>query len=165
MVPLTNINRLETDRKHNVIVGLSCFHLLYVGQLPDQYSWLWSLHTHTRADLAVNIGNEIRRTLYTRRGRREEASEAGRRMAVKIFCSPAEFFVLFYESCSLSSLHSLISHTLSFLHFQLSFAQLSHILNAGWDRIHYNTDIHCVNPDQSITITCQYRITLYRLLS
>lgn len=157
-VPLTNINGLQTDRTHDVTVSLSCFRLLYVGQLLDQWSWLWSLRTYTRADLAVDIGNEIRRALYTRRGRRQEASEAGKRMTVKIFCSPAEFFVLFYQFCSLGSLSSLISHSRSFLRFRLSFVQLSLILNAGWDRIHYNTtDIHCVNPDQAITITCQYR--------
>ena len=37
-------------------------------------------------------------------------------------------------------------------------AQLSLILNTGWDRIHHHTtDIHCINPDETITITCQYR--------
>ena len=65
---------------------------------------------------------------------------------------------LFYKLCSLPSLHSLISHSRSFIRFQISHHQLSQILSAGWDKIHYaTTDIHCVNPDKHITITCQYR--------
>ena len=78
--------------KFNILIDMSSA-ILYIGQLPDQ--WLWSLRTHTRADLAIDIGNEIRRALHTRPGQRQEASEAGRRMTVKIFCSPPQFFVFF----------------------------------------------------------------------
>ena len=114
---LTDLTTLLTNRKHDITVTLSCFPLIYVGVFPDQYSWLWSLRSPIRVDLAADIAKEIKRALHTRRGRRDEAAEAGRRMSVKIFCTPAELFVLFHSFCSLASLHSLISRTRSFFTF------------------------------------------------
>ena len=46
---LTNVDELKTNQTNHVAVILSCFPLIYVGTFRNQYSWLWSLLSHTKS--------------------------------------------------------------------------------------------------------------------